>query len=171
MIVTILRHGEAGAARIDSARRLTPKGVDDISFAGQQFRNNCKTRAIATPDRLLYSRWLRTTETAELFAGAFKGCTSESEPALEPSGDVLGVTDKLLSVAQERSDGSSGPAHVLLVSHQPLVSHLAEYYLGVGHSVPSLPPGGLFTMTMDVPAQSGAMLLFWALPPHYHAGI
>jgi phosphohistidine phosphatase len=167
MIVTILRHGEAGSASIDAERELTPQGIDDIGFAGQQFHSACEARQLASPDLIRHSGWLRTTETADIFAGAWPSCLSLPAQALQPDGDVFGVTILLQGLQDTHPDA----AHVLLVSHQPLVSQLADYYLGVANSVPALSPGGLFSFNMDVPACNGGSLLFWALPPEYQAGI
>ncbi|MEH6568387.1 MAG: hypothetical protein V7709_04880 [Halioglobus sp.] len=171
MIVTILRHGEAGSASVDAERELTPRGIDDISFAGQQFHNACEARGLPTPVIILHSAWLRTTETADIFARTFQNCSVVPEPALQPGGDIFGVTQMLLHIGEESPGDSTGDTHILLVSHQPLVSELADYYLGMANSVPGLSPGGLFTVNMDVPARNGAILLFWALPPEYQAGI
>jgi phosphohistidine phosphatase len=179
MIVTILRHGEAGSARVDAERELTPQGIDDISFAGQQFHSACVDRGLPTPGIILHSRWLRATETADIFARSCPNCLVETEQALQPDGDVVGVTDMLNKLqddplGERRGEPSSGRvdrAHVVLVSHQPLVSELADYYLGPANPVPGLCPGGLFTINMDVPASNAAILLFWAVPPEYQAGI
>lgn len=167
MIVTILRHGEAGSASIDAERELTPKGIDDISFAGQQFQRACEARRLASPDTILHSGWLRTTETAGIFASTCQSCSVEPEQALQPDGDIFTVTNMLQSLQNARPDA----LHVVLVSHQPLVSQLADYYLGLANPVPGLSPGGLFSFDMAVPAGHGGSLLFWALPPEYQAGI
>lgn len=167
MIVTILRHGEAGSASVDAERELTPRGIDDISFAGRQFHNACEARGLPAPAIILHSAWLRTTETADIISRTFEGCSVVPEPALQPGGDTLGVTQMLQRIGEEHR----GDAHVLLVSHQPLVSELADYYLGMANPVPGLSPGGFFTVNMDMPARNGAILLFWALPPEYQAGI
>lgn len=171
MIVTILRHGEAGSASVDAERELTPRGIDDISFAGQQFQNACDARGLPTPAIIFHSGWLRTTETADIIARTFQDCSVVPETALQPDGDILGVTQMLQRIGEERLVDCTSEAHVLLVSHQPLVSELADYYLGMSNPVPGLSPGGLFTVNMDVPARNGAVLLFWALPPEYQAGI
>jgi phosphohistidine phosphatase len=167
MIITILRHGEAGSASIDAERELTPQGIDDISFAGQQFHKACEARRLVSPDLIRHSGWLRTTETADIFAGPCQSCSVLPEQALQPDGDVFGVTIMLRRLQDTHPDA----AHVLLVSHQPLVSQLADYYLGIANPVPALSPGGLFSFNMDVPAGNGGILLFWALPPEYQAGI
>ena len=61
--------------------------------------------------------------------------------------------------------------HVLLVHHQPLVSRVLGHYLGDATQVPFLDPGGLATLTMDLPAPACASLLFWSLPPEYEVGL
>ncbi|MEH6583033.1 MAG: hypothetical protein V7754_13925 [Halioglobus sp.] len=166
MIVTILRHGEAGAAAVDAERELTPAGIDDISFGSHHFRDVCGLRGLPAPELILHSAWLRTTETADILARLFPQAQVQADAALLPSGRIAGVT-QMLSLLEK----SKTPSHVVLVSHQPLVSDLVDFYIGLPHSAPPLPPGGLVTVSMDVPAQSCAKLLFWAVPPEYEAGM
>lgn len=167
MIITILRHGEAGAARTDVERELTPRGIDDISFGSHQFLASCAQRRLPPPGLVLHSAWLRTTETADILANLVPEAQIRPEPSLLPSAEVSQVTRTLSSLQQQYTDS----LHAVLVSHQPLVSELANFYLGYPNSVPGLPPGGLVTFSMEVPARDCATLLFWSLPPEYEAGI
>ncbi|MEH6593818.1 MAG: hypothetical protein V7746_26360 [Halioglobus sp.] len=166
MIVTILRHGEAGVAAVDAERELTPTGIDDISFGSHRFRDVCQLRGLPAPELILRSAWLRTTETADILARSFPQAEVRADAALLPSGHTADVTQMLSQLEQ-----SINPSHIVLVSHQPLVSELADFYIGFPHSAPPLPPGGLVTVAMDVPAQRCAKLLFWAVPPEYEAGL
>jgi phosphohistidine phosphatase len=166
MIVTIFRHGEAGPASVDANRSLTSRGIDDISFGARQFRDACELRKLPTPALFLYSEWLRTTETADILAISFIGVPIRAERALIPDASCAQVAAMLSTQAEIEN-----PAHVVLVSHQPLVSELAEYLLGGSNAVPSLSPGGQFTIELPVAARDCARLIFWALPPEYEAGI
>lgn len=167
MIATIVRHGQAGSAATDAQRRLTTAGRVDIQSASQQLLRSCATRGIPAPDLILYSAWQRTTETAVILAGLFVDAKVEAEASLLPGGRAKEVTEALFRLQQ----GRSSPAHVVLVSHQPLVSVLADYYLSVPHHAPGLPPGGMVCLDLEVPAPGCGNLLFWALPPEYQAGI
>ncbi|MEH6591484.1 MAG: hypothetical protein V7746_14580 [Halioglobus sp.] len=166
MIVTVFRHGEAGFELVDANRSLTSRGIDDISFGARQFRDACTLRKLPTPTLFLYSKWLRTTETADILALSFIGVPMRPEQALIPDATCTEVVAMLSQL-----DEAEGPEHVVLVSHQPLVSELADYLLGRSNPVPSLSPGGQFTVELPVAARDCASLLFWSLPPEYEAGI
>lgn len=165
MILTIWRHGEAEKGAIDRQRQLTESGCDDIGFGCRQFHEACSARGLPHPDLILYSPWVRTTQTAEIIAGAFTHATSRAETALQPGGDAATVDSALGDLT------GPGAQHPLLVSHQPLVSYLVEFYLdGNGHA-PPLSPGGLLTLSFEVVAQQCGALKFWAFPPEYEVGI
>ena len=164
MILTIWRHGEAGSAVTDRQRQLTGQGRDDISFACHQYHEHCSARSLSHPELILFSEWQRTTETADIIAGAFSHALLESCDALIPGRKVSDVDVALGNLAL-----SGLPEHLLLVSHQPLVSSLVDYYLGEYGRVAPLLPGGLACMTMDTPAAGCGSLLFSAQPPEYEA--
>lgn len=165
MIVTIFRHGEAGSAASDRQRELTGQGEDDVGFGCTRFHEICHNRGIVHPQLILHSPWLRTEQTAGIIASAFSHATLQSVPALK-SNSTTAAVDSLLE-GLWRSD--TRPSHLVLVSHQPLVSELMDHYLGVAALVPALPPGGLATLELEVPAQDCGKLLFWAFPPAYES--
>jgi phosphohistidine phosphatase len=167
MIVTIWRHGEAGRAATDRQRELTNRGLEDVGFGCRQFYEALGVRKIAPPDLILYSPWTRTWQSAEIVASAFSHAPWREHTALQPGGTVMAVEHCLSSLHGD----AEGPSHVVLVSHQPLVSELVEFYLGVASNVPSLSPGALVTFVLDVPARDCARLVFWAVPPEYEAGV
>ncbi len=166
MIVSILRHGQAGSAPIDSQRTLTSKGRQDIALATRKFCETLGKRNLPTPSQILYSEWLRTTQTAQIVSSELPKASMEPVPSLVPGATLSDVDETLCSVlAQDKFVD-----HVMLVSHQPLVSELADYYLGYPNTVPGLSPGALFSIEMEVPAEDCASLLFWAVPPNYEEG-
>ena len=162
MIVTIIRHGQAGSAATDEIRELTTKGVDDIGFASQRLGALCQSKSLALPDRILHSAWRRTRQTAQILSA---GLTTPmaSLDALLPDRYVEDV-DKGLSTQAALSEP---PLHCVLVGHQPLVSELLDHYLGERGIAPALPPGGLVCIDLEVPAAACGRLLFWAMPPDY----
>lgn len=164
MILTIWRHGEAERGTNDRQRQLTEAGCDDIGFGCRQFHEACSARDIPHPDLILYSPWVRATQTAEIIAAAFTHALSREESALKPGSDAAAVNRVLEAASDEIT-------HILLVSHQPLVSWLAAYYFGDNGPAPSLTPGGLVTLSLDVLANGCGSLRFWSLPPEYEAGI
>jgi len=167
MIVSIWRHGVAEAGAIDRQRALTIAGRDDVGFGCRQFHHACESRGLVHATAILYSPWLRTTQTAEIIAGAFTHAEITAEEALAPGSDVAAVA----AVLSQRATAGGEEQHVVLVSHQPLVSQLADYFLGDAGRVPALTPGGLVTLALDTPAAACACLLFWALPPEFEAGL
>ncbi len=159
MIITIVRHGEAGDAHIDEDRELTDRGVDDISFGSHQLRDLCRDKSLALPSHIVHSSWRRTTQSAEILEAAFLASIAPM-PALLP-GASLGDVDTALAALSPELE------HCVLVGHQPMVSALVDYYLGDPDKVPSLPPGGLVSIGLETPARGCGELLFWALPPQY----
>jgi phosphohistidine phosphatase len=163
MILTIWRHGEAEEGAIDRRRKLTNAGSDDIGFGCRQLHKACINKGVPQPDTILYSPWVRAVQTAEIVAAAYTHADATAETALQPVSDVTSVDVALSGIVES----SPRAGHVLVVSHQPLVSRLVDYYLGDGAAVPSLSPGGLVTVSLDVVAPACGSLLFWALPPDY----
>ena len=96
-------------------------------------------RDLPAPDLILYSEWSRTTETADIIAAAFSHASLRRESALIPGSGVAAVD----SVLEALLSATNRPEHLVLVSHQPLVSSLIDYYLGDPGRVEPLSPGGL----------------------------
>jgi len=163
MILTIWRHGDAEEGASDRRRKLTNAGSDDIGFGCRRLHKACSNKGVPQPDTILYSPWVRALQTAEIIAAAYTHANAIAETALQPGSDVASVDAALSKIIES----SPGAGHVLVVSHQPLVSHLVDHYLDDGAVVPSLSPGGLVTMSLDAIAPACGNLLFWALPPEY----
>jgi phosphohistidine phosphatase len=112
MYIYLLRHGQAEQrAYADPTRRLTEKGQEEIRSVARQFLDT-KT----TFDHAFASPYTRARQTAEEFIAIVqKGLVPENAEWLTPENrarDVLAVL------------AGSGAEHVLLVSHNPLVSEL-----------------------------------------------
>ena len=163
MILTIWRHGAAGSAATDRQRELTSIGRDDVGFGCHRFFEHCSTRDLPHPDLILYSEWLRTTETADIIAGAVSLAALLGSSALIPGSSVAAVDARL----EPLFAAGISPAHLVLVSHQPLVSALVDYFLGDRGLVEPLSPGGLACLQLDVAAAGCASLVFSAQPPQY----
>ncbi|MCB1675247.1 MAG: hypothetical protein H6985_20175 [Pseudomonadales bacterium] len=174
MIVTIWRHGEAGSAPSDKQRELTDKGFDDVGFGCRQFHHALEARGMPSPDLLLYSPWVRTRETADIIASAFTHAPSRELEALRPGSSVQRVESALVQLAKPEANPDSDtllPTHVVLVSHQPLVSQLVDYFMDTAGAVPPLSPGAFVTFELSTPARACGELRFWAVPPEYQAGV
>jgi len=163
MILTIWRHGEAGSAVTDRQQELTSAGRDDVGFGCHCFFEHCAARDLPAPDLILYSEWSRTTETADIIAAAYSHASLRRESALIPGSGVAAVD----SVLEALLSATNCPEHLVLVSHQPLVSSLIDYYLGDPGRVEPLSPGGLACLQLDAAAAACASLEFSAQPPQY----
>jgi phosphohistidine phosphatase len=167
VIVTIWRHGEAGQAALDRERRLTDRGCDDIGFGSEQLHRALSCRDLPAPDIIFYSPWVRTRETADLVASAFSHAGRCAVEALGAGSSVDAVDRWLNALWQE----PALPVHLVLVSHQPLVSQLLGWLLDDDNAVPPLIPGAYATLALEVPGRGCGSLCFWAVPPEYEAGL
>lgn len=112
MHLYLLRHAEAVPRQHDDpTRELTPLGRREVENVAQQF----KRRGIAL-DACFHSPYVRTTQTTELF---LQHCNSPvmAQPLalLTPEHRASAVLQFLAAVQAD---------HVLLVTHNPLVSEL-----------------------------------------------
>ena len=140
----LLRHAEAEVtARTDKARELTEKGREQDRRVGRF----CEEHKIQ-PDVILTSPYVRTDQTARIVATRLKAelITVNFLAAGQPPGLAL---DELPAYARFRS--------VMLVGHEPFMSHLTAILLGVvgsealhvrkatliGLDVANLQPGGV----------------------------
>jgi len=87
--------------------------------------------------------------------------SSETLEALIPDSGVDTVEHALLDYAA-RAD-----LHIVLVSHQPLVSALINHCLGTKGEVPVLVPGAYAVLDTPLVASGCASLLWWSAPPEY----
>lgn len=166
MLITVWRHGEAGQAAEDRLRELTARGERDIPLGARNLGAICEQRGAPPPDALWYSRWRRTERTAQLIAEQFSPLTPVAEEALIPGAAPADVDAALEPLWR---DGAPAPEHLVLVSHQPLVSSLVDHLVGARRAAPPHPPGGLVTLEVHAPAAGGASLAWWAFPPEYGA--
>ncbi|MEQ8516674.1 MAG: hypothetical protein RIC38_13785 [Chromatocurvus sp.] len=160
MLVTVWRHGEAGPGSPDRSRTLTGRGEADVDRGARGFVAQLQRRDLPPPGRVLFSRWRRTTQTAERILTALPGVASEPFEALIPGAVAASVDDALTGFLGRES-------HLLLVSHQPLVTELIDRWLGTQGEVPSLSPGAYAVLEMLVVAPGCAAALWYSAPPEY----
>lgn len=170
MILTIWRHGQAEAGRNDRLRKLTVTGLDEIGIGSRRFHAACEARNIPHPHIILHSPLVRTAQTAEIIAAAYTNSSVTAVDALQPDSNAAAV-DAAVSEHTDSDHSIRCNQHTLLVSHQPLVSELVDHYLGVSGRVPFLSPGGLVTLSLELPAPGCGSLLFWAFPPDFEMGV
>lgn len=145
MRLLLMRHGEAHShQRPDFDRELTPKGVDDVRHRADELIK----RRIAV-EKILFSPYVRTVETAKLMAQTL-GCSELSESsAVTPDTDLVTAIAKIESVFGEIDSG-------LVVTHQPLVSRLILFLTGVECS---MSPSNLAVIEAPVLARETCELL------------
>ena len=130
MLVTVWRHGEAGAAPRDRDRALTPKGVDALGRAVLRFQETIGAKSLPDVTNIMTSPWLRTRQTGDIL-GAALAVNPRAVDWLSPSASI--------DDAGVLFEGFEG--HWILVSHQPLVSELLWHWLD-SRALPPLAPGG-----------------------------
>ncbi len=164
MYLTIWRHGEAGDAARDRLRALTERGQEDMRRGCREFVQLCGHRGIALPDAILYSEWVRTRQTAAILSSQLPNAQSTACSALIPGRRPADVDAELELIC-----GAEPRTHLLLVSHQPLVSALVDHYVGETNRVPALMPGAFATLDIDVLAPGCGAPRFCAQPPSYES--
>jgi phosphohistidine phosphatase len=161
MEIYILRHGEAepksrGEAgpkkdKPDEDRKLTATGKRDV-------RNvvTAANKAKFRPQWILTSPLARAQETAAIAAGAFPGST-------------LAITDHLRPEARPAAiwkEASRDPdiSRVVLVGHEPHLSHLIAYLLDVSLAI-DLKKGALVRIDIESREDPPRGTLKWILTP------
>ena len=167
MIITVWRHGEAEQAISDEQRELSGKGLDDIGFGCHQFASHLRALNLPAPESVLCSPFLRSRQTADIIAAAFTHATVSDTEALVPGASVSEVN----ALVSRWAETAATDGHLILVSHQPLVSLLLDYWTAAPGSVPTLSPGALATVELAVTGPGQASVQFWCLPPDYGVGM
>lgn len=138
MNLTVIRHGTAEAhAALDCYRALTVGGRDEVRRVAMTLVGR-----VPAPDLILSSPYVRAVQTAELVASVvgYGGPVGVSR-ALEPDAPPVGV--------RELAEGLRGYTHVVLVSHEPLLSAACRLLLGSPFS--GLRRAEMISMTFDPP--------------------
>ncbi len=146
--MTIWRHAEAGNAANDASRPITSRGRASLQLSAASFVRWLEAASVAPVSSLLYSPYLRTRETAEVLCALCLPAFAAAEHRLAPGARVGDVAEL---VYPERG-------HVVLVSHQPLVSALIALWCD-DSTLASLAPGGSATVSLLSPERGGAELL------------
>lgn len=159
MLLTVWRHGESAPGSPDRERCLTEQGAADVARSAATFVDRLRHSGLALPSLVLFSRWLRTTQTAQGICAAIPGVTSQPLEALIPDST---------SAAAERAVAahvmSETHVHRVLVSHQPLVSLLVNRWLDVPGQVPAMAPGAYAVLELPIVAPGYASLLWSSTP-------
>lgn len=133
--VYFLRHGQAEPQHNlgDAERALTDTGKKQAKAAALALK---KMRVRV--EKVLYSPFVRASETADLVATALRVKELEEEEALIPAGYADVVGDIIFNSTEK---------NLLVVSHLPLLPHLAAHLLG-GPIQLNLTPGSIMHLTI-----------------------
>lgn len=156
MNLYIVRHGDAraigGAVTMDSERPLSAKGEEDVRLMGQVL-----ARVEPSAPRVISSPLLRARTTALLLGERY-------DPV--PSSDVW---DELSPGVQFKAIVSRlqppGDRSVVLVGHQPDMTHLIAYLISDAATEIVMPPGAMASLFLPYGAGAGAARLQWLLTP------
>jgi phosphohistidine phosphatase SixA len=118
--VYLVRHGEAGAAATDHARRLTPAGRAHVARLAER-----AAAAGVRVEEIRHSGLVRAKETADVLAARLvPTCGVHEVAGICPEDDEDAVASELSLLA----------APVLLVSHMPLVARLSARLVARGRA-------------------------------------
>ncbi|WP_371195521.1 phosphohistidine phosphatase SixA [Glaciecola sp. SC05] len=128
MILIIMRHGEAVPYQInDKSRVLTRFGVSQSEAAGKRLARFLESQGLpASIDQVLVSPYLRTQQTFEAVSESISFAHKTDTDAITPMGESFGVHDIIAGYAHGDEQGLGAAQQLMLISHMPLVSLLAD---------------------------------------------
>ncbi len=147
MLVTLWRHGEAAKAPRDEDRPLTANGEVTLASAAIDFSQQLLQSALPAADVCRVSPLLRTRQSAAILCAHWQ-CVANLCAALAPGTSINEPSLWLNNAA----------AHQVLVSHQPFVSDLLNYWLDEP-TLDWLQPGGWATVELRAATRGGGSLL------------
>jgi len=159
MQIYILRHGEAEPReepRADAGRALTRKGKSDV----RRVLNVAQGAGLA-PDCILSSPLVRARQTAAIAIKFFGTEAAAETKSLLPAARPLVVWKEL--------GGLRNVEQVLLVGHEPHLSHLIQFLLEAP-LVMDLKKGALVRIDSDSLLGSPRGVLKWMLTPRLVRG-
>jgi phosphohistidine phosphatase len=159
MRLFLLRHGDAEDRRVglsDAERRLTPEGIEEMKQVARGMRE-----LDLRPDAILSSPLVRARETAELAAA---GLGLETLLRIEPHLASGARFDDFLRAVR----GLPADSRVLLVGHEPDLSHVVSTLIGGGRV--RMRKAALACVEWS-PPQPGTGELRWLLNPEQIAGL
>jgi phosphohistidine phosphatase len=160
MNIFILRHGIAAdrgteAFERDSERPLTGKGKRQLRRSAEAMKR-MKLRF----DLILSSPYVRARQTAEIVAEELK-----SKKRLKLSDTLKSENDPEAMIA-EIARLKPTPKNVLLVGHEPYLSHLVSRLVsGNGNMAMDFKKGGLCKLEFEKLRDGGGARLVWLLTP------
>jgi phosphohistidine phosphatase len=156
MEIYILRHGEAeprGKKIAEADRKLTARGEQDV-----QRVMKLAAKAKVDAQLVLTSPYIRAVDTGRIAAAEL-----DSQPRLEQTEALL--PDVLPDQVWKDLRSRSKVKEILLAGHEPQLSQLIAYLLGVPALKIDLKKGALVRISMDSLAVQPHGELKWVLTP------
>jgi len=155
MKIIIMRHGEAHSrAASDRQRELTPKGKTDADAGASWLQGRGEQI-----DRIWVSPYTRTQQTAREVLSVLGDVPIETKDFLVPESRPQQVIELL---------EDSGVEHLMLISHQPLVSSLVGLLVdGNTHYGPPMSPASIANVSTDIAAPGCGTLSWVSHAPNY----
>jgi phosphohistidine phosphatase len=156
MNLYVVRHADArplgGTITMDKERPLSSEGEQEARVIARVL-----ARVEQQSPVFVCSPLLRARRTAELLGESFASqATIEVWDELAPGIRLKDVFARL--------QGSAARA-VVLVGHQPDMSHLLAYLIADGATEIALPPGAMASLTLPPGTGSGSARLHWLVTP------
>jgi len=154
LVLDLMRHGHAlpAADGNDEARRLSPRGREDLEQLAQRLQGMGWH-----PERAFTSPLSRAQETARIvLRGAAPDVPLEVLEALTPDSEPVEIASAL-------EDAGVMGGHLFLVGHQPLMGLLAGWLLG--GEPPAFPTGCLQRIEVAGPLVPGSGVAGFRLVP------
>ena len=134
------RHGEAELSRPDEQRALTNRGEAQCHFMATGYEQWRLSRDLAPVATVLFSPYRRTRETAEVLSTVFQSATVQEAGELAPGARL----ERFASMPFAEDD------HVVMVSHQPFVSHAVAHWTDDATLAPIAPGGYSVLEVLDL---------------------
>ena len=134
------RHGEAELSRPDEQRALTNRGEAQCHFMATGYEQWRLSRDLAPVATVLFSPYRRARETAEVLSTVFQSATVREAGELAPGARL----ERFASMPFAEDD------HVVVVSHQPFVSHAVAHWTDDATLAPIAPGGYSVLEVLDL---------------------
>ena len=134
------RHGEAELSQPDELRALTDRGEAQCCVMARGYEQWRLRHELAPVATVLFSPYRRTRETAEVLSSVFRSATEREAGELAPGARI----EHFSSMPFAEDD------HVVMVTHQPLVSHAVAHWTDDATLAPIAPGGYSVLEVLDL---------------------
>ena len=134
------RHGEAELSQPDELRALTDRGEAQCCVMARGYEQWRLRHELAPVATVLFSPYRRTRETAEVLSSVFRSATEREAGELAPGARI----EHFSSMPFDEDD------HVVMVTHQPLVSHAVAHWTDDATLAPIAPGGYSVLEVLDL---------------------